>query len=60
MDWPKDIAMMKVAPKSAYAKAGVALLKGEKIPTFSSRMCKICAWVCDKINMPNKANEYRV
>ena len=55
----KDQAMLAVAPKSSYAKAGKALLSGEEISTFSSRMCKICAWVCDKVGKSDKANEYR-
>lgn len=56
----KDEAMLKVAPNSSYAKVGEALLKGKEIATFSSRMCKICAWVYDKMGKSDKANEYRV
>lgn len=55
----KDLAMLNVAPKSSYAKAGEALIKGEKTTSLPSSICKICAWVYDKIGKSDKANEYR-
>ena len=54
-----DDAMKQVAQSNGYKSAGEALLSGKKISMFSSGMCKICAWVYDKIGNSDKANEYR-